>query len=220
MGIHVADYVFSLADGQEVAVPVRERFEIGFVPTDSFRGPSGLPYLAVTDGKHQLFPRNEGKWQEVGRRQTEYLQATARSYFLWSWTNPEPGVAVENIEIVPRGPAFVIAGVTLSHLDEHPFARQGRREAKITITEYRSGGSAPLESFGMWRWTGATQTTAFPLSRRADDGLLDGVSSRLEKRTTPKPGPDTPKGFRHVHRLRVSSTGLAESIGPVRRGVE
>ena len=89
MGVHVADYVFSLANGQEHVVPVRERFEIGFVPTDSFRGPSGLPFLAVTDGKHRLFPRNEGPWQEIGRRQTEYLQATARSYFLWSWTNPE-----------------------------------------------------------------------------------------------------------------------------------
>ena len=56
MGVHVADYVFALANGQEHIVPVRERFEIGFVPTDSFRGPSGLPFLAVTDGKHTLFP--------------------------------------------------------------------------------------------------------------------------------------------------------------------
>ena len=116
-------------------VPIRERFEISSVPMDSFRGASGLPFLAVTDGKHELFPRNEGPWQELGRRQTEYLQATAKSYFLWCWSNPEPGVAVESIQIVPKGPAFVIAGVTLSHMDEHPFARQGRREAKITITD-------------------------------------------------------------------------------------
>ena len=52
VGVHIADYVFSLANGEEHIVPVRERFEIGFVPTDSFRGPSGLPFLAVTDGKH------------------------------------------------------------------------------------------------------------------------------------------------------------------------
>ena len=79
VGVHVADYVFSLANGAELVVPVRERFEIGFVPMDSFRGPSGLPFLAVTDGKHTLFPRNEGPWQELGRRQTEYLQATAQA---------------------------------------------------------------------------------------------------------------------------------------------
>ena len=45
--------VFRLANGQRHIVPVRERFEIGLVPTDSFRGASGLPFLAVTDGKHQ-----------------------------------------------------------------------------------------------------------------------------------------------------------------------
>ena len=135
VGVHVADYVFSLSNGQRHVVPIRERFEIGSVPSDSFRGASGLPFLAVTDGKHQLFARNEGPWQEVGRRQTEYLQATAKSYFLWSWTNPEPDVPVESIQVVPRGPAFVIAGVTLGHVDEHPFARQGRREAKITIAD-------------------------------------------------------------------------------------
>ena len=135
VGVHIADYIFSLANGQEHIVPVRERFEIGFVPTDSFRGPSGLPFLAVTDGKHRLFPRNEGPWQEIGRRQTEYLQAAAHSYFLWSWTNPERDVAIESIRIVPKGPSFLIAGVTLSQMDEHPFARQGRREAKITITD-------------------------------------------------------------------------------------
>ncbi|MYA61522.1 MAG: hypothetical protein F4X94_02990, partial [Dehalococcoidia bacterium] len=60
VGIHVADYVFSLANGQRHVVPVRERFEIGSVPTDSFRGASGLPFLAVTDGKHRLLPRREG----------------------------------------------------------------------------------------------------------------------------------------------------------------
>ena len=171
VGVHVADYVFSLANGQEHVVPVRERFEIGFVPTDSFRGPSGLPFLAVTDGKHALFPRNEGPWQEIGRRQTEYLQATAKSYFLWSWTNPDPDVAVESIRIVPKGPAFVIAGVTLSHMDEHPFARQGRREAKITITDPVVASSPFDVEVEVDR---GDTTYAFPLPKDPDDGFLKG----------------------------------------------
>ena len=32
VGVHVADYIFTLSNGQEHVVPVRERFEIGFVP--------------------------------------------------------------------------------------------------------------------------------------------------------------------------------------------
>ena len=171
VGIPVAEYVFSLANGEQHVVPIRERFEIGFVPTDSFRGPSGLPFIAVTDGKHQMFPRYEGQWQELGRRQTEYLQATARSYFLWSWTNPEPDVAVENIEIVPSGPAFVIAGVTLSHVEEHPFARQGRREAKITITDPVLASSQFDLEVEVDR---GDSTYAFPLPKDPDDGFLNG----------------------------------------------
>ena len=171
VGIHVADYVFSLANGQRHVVPVRERFEIGSVPTDSFRGASGLPFLAVTDGKHRLLPRKEGEWQEVGRRQTEYLQATARSYFLWCWTNPEPDVEVESIRIVPRGPAFVIAGITLGHLDEHPFARQGRREARITITDPVLASSPFDLEVEVDR---GDSTFAFPLPKDPDDGFLSG----------------------------------------------
>ena len=171
VGVHVADYIFTLSNGQGHVVPVRERFEIGFVPTDSFRGPSGLPFLAVTDGKHRLFPRNEGQWQEVGRRQTEYLQATAKSYFLWSWANPEPDSAVESIRIVPKGPAFVIAAVTLSHLDEHPFARQGRREAKITITD----PVAAVSPFDLEVQVDRGDTTyAFSLPKDPGDGFLNG----------------------------------------------
>ena len=135
VGDHVADYVFTLGDGQRIVVPIRERFEIGVVPTDSFQGASGLPFRAVTDVEHRLMPRKEGQWQEAGRRQTEYAQATARSYFLWSWTNPQPQIPVDSIQIVPKGPGFVVAGVTLANVDEHPFARQGRREAVITVTD-------------------------------------------------------------------------------------
>ena len=171
VGVHVADYVFSLANGRHQIAPIRERFEIGVVPTDSFQGASGLPFRAVTDGKHRLMPRKEGQWQEVGRRQTEYLQATARSYFLWCWTNPEPDVPVETIQIIPNGPAFVIAGVTLSHVDEHPFARQGRREAKITITDPVLASSAFDIEVDVDR---GDSTYAFPLPKDPGDSFLTG----------------------------------------------
>ena len=135
LGVQVAEYVFHLEGGKEVRAPVRERFEISMVPTDSFRGAQGLPFRAVTDGKHALYHRSEGPWADLGHRQTEYSQATARSYFLWVWANPEPETAIVSIEIVPKGPAFIVAAITLGHVNEHPFARQGRREARITITD-------------------------------------------------------------------------------------
>ena len=179
VGVHVADYVFSLENGQQWVVPIRERFEIGFVPAGPFQGTTGLPFRAVTDGKHRLMPRKEGQWQEVGRRQTEYLQATARSYFLWSWTNPEPEVPVEAIQIVPNGPSFVVAGVTLSHLDEHPFARQGRREARITITDPVLASSPFDVEVDVDR---GDSTYAFPLPKDPDDGFLTGYHQGFGER--------------------------------------
>ena len=171
VGVHVADYVFTLANGEKHAVPIRERFEISAVPMDSFQGGAGLPFLAVTDGKHKLFHRTVGPWQEIGRRQTEYLQATAKSYFLWTWSNPEPGVAIESIRIVPKGPAFVVAGVTLGHVDEHPFARQGRREARITITDPVLSATPFDVDVEVDR---GDSTYAFPLPKDPDDGFVSG----------------------------------------------
>ncbi len=171
VGVHVADYVFTLANGEKHAVPIRERFEISAVPMDSFQGGAGLPFLAVTDGKHELFHRTVGPWQEIGRRQTEYLQATAKSYFLWTWSNPEPGVAIESIQIVPKGPAFVVAGVTLGHVDEHPFARQGRREARITITDPVLSATPFDVDVEIDR---GDSTYAFPLPKDPDEGFVSG----------------------------------------------
>ena len=136
LGVPVADYVFILAGGREERVPVRERFEISALPSGALRTHvPGLPFRAVADQRHRLISRYEGRWEESGRRQTESLQGSARSYYLWTWENPEPGEVVESLRIDPSGPRFIIAGITLGHLDEHPFARQGRRPVRIVLTD-------------------------------------------------------------------------------------
>ena len=128
LGKPVADYVFRLAEGAEIRIPIRERFEIA----DLSGG--GSPFHALPDQNDQLMPRYEGKWEDMGRRQTEVSRGTARGYYLWAWENPHPDREVESLEIIPSGPRFIIAGVTLSCLDEHPFVRQGKREARLILT--------------------------------------------------------------------------------------
>jgi hypothetical protein len=146
IGAHVADYVFRLEGGQQVTVPIRERFELAAVirPGD-INGVPGLPYRAATDRMHALTPRDEGPWEAAGRRQTETVPATARSYFLWPWTNPEAGAAIESIEIIPRGPRFLIAAITLGHADENPFVKQGRRPVRIALKDGNSQTPSDLE---------------------------------------------------------------------------
>ena len=135
LGVPVADYVFDV-DGTEVVVPIRERFEIAagqdFGPIP---GVPGEPFLAVTDIGPSLAPRYEGRWDEIYSRQAESHQGQLRHVYLWSWTNPHPDRIVKSLTIVPRGPSFFVAAVTLSHLDEQPFARQRRREVRIELTD-------------------------------------------------------------------------------------
>jgi hypothetical protein len=135
LGIEVAEYVFHYAGGGEERVAIRERFEIAAIPgAKDIPGVPGLPYRAATDQKAELLPVREGEWEQAGRRQTEAHQALARNYFLWAFRNPHPERTIASLEIVPGGPVFIIAAITLGHVNEHPFARQGRRAAKITLT--------------------------------------------------------------------------------------
>lgn len=144
LGAHVADYIFHL-DGTDIQVPIRERFEIASV-TDPWGVPGvpGAPFLAVSDEEAKLYPRYEGPWEGAGRRQTEAAGRRLATYYLWAWENPQPETPLDSIEIVATGPAFLIAGVTLGHLDEHPFARQGRRPVKVLLTD-PSAASKPFD---------------------------------------------------------------------------
>ncbi len=133
----VAEYVFHLDGGETVRVPIRERFEISVVlgRTGWTRSFVGLPYRAVSDQGNSLQPRYQGRWESAGRRQTEAIQGQPFSYVLWAWANPHPDRLIEALEIIPVGSRFIIAAVTLGHLDEHPFVRAGARELKIVLPQ-------------------------------------------------------------------------------------
>ena len=130
-GYAVARYTFRYADGTEEAVPIRERFEVAEAPTIWGQ----WPFLAQPDRAHRLMPRHEGRWEEAGRRQAEVVQATARDYYLWCWTNPHPEKVVESILLTPTDRRFVVAAITLGHRDEHPFPRRGNQDVLITLPQ-------------------------------------------------------------------------------------
>jgi len=181
-GVQVAEYVFNLAGGRQERVAIRERFEIAARPlgdgnpSSTKPGPGqgrltrsalGYPYLAVPDQRDALFPRSEGAWAMVGRRQTEALQAVVRDYYLWSWANPEPGAVLESVELVPSGPRFLVAGITLGHVDERPFAREGRRPVKVILKE-ASDAEKPFDVEVEVDRGSATYTHALPAAPGGD----------------------------------------------------
>ena len=125
----VAEYRFHLHGGTTISVPVRQRFEIAVVPS----GWGLLPFLAVPDQADGLQPRWEGPFGMTGWRQCESTQASAQEYYLWSWANPEPDLALDAIELVPRSQPIAVGAITLSRAEEHPFVRTPRRPVVISV---------------------------------------------------------------------------------------
>ncbi len=131
MGELVAHYVFHMEGGLRIVAPIRERFELVYLPNE---WGMGFPFLALPNVKDELMPRYEGPWELAGLRQTGTGEDYPISYYLWCWNNPHPDRRIEYIELVPKGPRFLVAGITLGLLDEHPFPRQGTREVELTLT--------------------------------------------------------------------------------------
>ena len=124
-----ATYTVRYADGEEIELAIRERFEIGIVPAPW--GQQAL--LAWTDASDRLMPRHAGNWGEMGRRQAEIMTPYPEAIYLWPWRNPRPDVVVKAVVVRPAGPRLVIAALTVGHLDEPVFNRAGRRPVKIVL---------------------------------------------------------------------------------------
>ncbi len=133
----VADYVIGYADGTSVRVPIRERYEIG-IPDERW---TQQPFLAVADQDYTLPPRWSGRWEDAGLRQTETAFDRDVSWYLYPWRNPHPELVIATIEIVPAGPRFVLAGITLGLLDEEPFRHAGIRDVVLTLPRAEDAAS-------------------------------------------------------------------------------
>ncbi|MDE2857188.1 MAG: CehA/McbA family metallohydrolase [Chloroflexota bacterium] len=131
LGEVIATYDFRFFGGKRIVAPIRERFEIGNIPL-----PWGqFPFLSVPDRKDYLEDRYQGAWDKAGFRQTEVTKGVPLGYYLWAWRNPHPDRAIASIEIVPNGRKFVLAGITLGHLDEEPLVRSTGVPVKITVKD-------------------------------------------------------------------------------------
>jgi hypothetical protein len=162
----VAHYVFRYAEGEEVRVPIRERFEVGVVaPAQG----GGGPFLAVADQKELLMPRYEGRWEAAGRRQTEASRGGSRGYALWAWENPQPDRVLASVTLEPADRKFFVAAITLAHGDEPPFYRTGKQAVKITLPQPEDAAKPFLLEVDVDR---GVATYPFPLPEQEADAFL------------------------------------------------
>ena len=167
IGDAIADYVFRYEDGSEDRVSIRERFEISRVAVSSV----GSPFLAFSEASDYLLPRHEGDWNSSGRRQTEATRGSSNAYVLWPWENPNPEQAIESITIEPGNRKFLVAGITLSHTEEFPFVRQGKREVKITLPHEADAEKPFNMEVEVDR---GIATYVYALSEASEDEFLEG----------------------------------------------
>ena len=188
VGVHVADYVIRYEDSETVTVPIRERYEISVVSDRQgiSRFGIGFPYLAVTDREDTLMPRYEGRFDLIGRRQTESVQAQPAWYWLFGWRNPTPDRVIESIQFVPRGPRFIVAGVTLGHVDEHPFSRDARRPVRVSLKD----GQRAKKPFDLdVTIDRGERTYVHPLPEQSSDDFLTDPQRGFGEAQNPKSSP-------------------------------
>ena len=175
-GATVAEYVFRFVSGGEERVPVRERFEIGSPRSD--RG----TFNAMTTEGPSVQPRYEGEFGLAGRRQMEGEGGGELPFTLWVWVSPRPDEAIESLEIVPHDSRIVIGGITVGHVDEHPFARQGRRPVRIDLIDPDAADS-PFDLEVSVDRGDATYPYALP-EQSTDDFVEDGFKGWGEAQNT------------------------------------
>ena len=138
LGRPAAQYVLRFGDGSEARQIIRERFEIG-MPHTWIRD---LPALALPDQKHELPPRFAGNFSIAGRRATGVVQRPY-TFYMWAWRNPKPRSRLLQVSVVPDAMPFLIGGLTLGHVDEHPLVPAAWRPVRIDVPG--AAGDLPFE---------------------------------------------------------------------------
>jgi hypothetical protein len=132
VGSAVAEYTLRMAGGQQpdVPVPVRERLEIAVIPEEGWDA-SG-PFLTASSAQLRLADRYQGRWEDLGMRQSEGVFPGLADYFLLVWENPYPTVPVESIRLAALTAPVLIAAITAGAAGEYPLSREAARAIKIT----------------------------------------------------------------------------------------
>ena len=156
----VARYDFTLADGETYDVPIRERFEISDLEQ--------LPALAVPDAMPQSRDRYSARFSRDGGppdavaalRRPMAVYIPPSHYDLWAWPNPRPGVPVSHLTVTAFETPFLIAAITIGHLDEHPLVGDGAVPLRIELPAELSDTDLDALSVTVDR---GTATLPFPL---------------------------------------------------------
>ena len=132
LGEHAADYVVRYADGLEVSLPIRRRFQLG--PFQRRWGENCFECVA----HHKPFPRrasHEQLYASWGRSQTRVDTADNGLWvnWLWAWENPHREKEIIGLRFEPRSGVLIVSAVTAGQVSSLPLRWEPRRKAVLTL---------------------------------------------------------------------------------------
>jgi hypothetical protein len=128
-GKHCGRYVVTYEDGEQREWSLRERFEISAVPP-----PSNLvPFCAWADAEIALFPREHGRFADVGARLAEVDLPPPAAFYLTPLANPRPEVPIAGLRLIADDARICVGAVTLASTTEPLFPRTARRLVTFTF---------------------------------------------------------------------------------------
>ena len=203
--------------GSEHRVPIRERFEIADLATLGQE-----PFLAVADEKNGLQARWAGPWSDAGYRQTEVDPGLGRGpTTCGAGATRRPDVAIESLEIVPRGRGFWWPRSRSDSPTRTPFVRDGAVPVRIDLkdAELAARPLGPARPACRSRSTAASPATPINCPSAPRTSSWPTASPAGASRRTRRPVRPTPRWPRSRRRRveRARSASETRRCGPLGR---
>jgi hypothetical protein len=137
LGEVAANYVICYADGTEISVPVRRRFQIGAFQRrwgeNCFEAVAHHKPRPVRASHEQLSPY----W---GSTQTRVGDVDDGPWinWLWAWENPHPENAIRGIRFEPVSGSLIVSAISAGKANSLPLRWESRRKALLKLPEGES----------------------------------------------------------------------------------
>ena len=131
---HAANYVICYADGLEVSVPIRRRFQLGTFQRrwgeNCFEAVAHQKPRPVKASHEQTNPG----W---GWSQTRVNVADSEPWinWLWAWENPHPDKVISGLRFEPISGVVIVSAISAGDCASQPLRWQARRKACLRLPE-------------------------------------------------------------------------------------
>jgi len=131
---HAANYMVRYADGSEVSLPIRRRFQLG-----SYQRIWGENcFESVVHRKPKpVRPAHEQVSPGWGWTQTRVDAADSSAWdnWLWAWENPYPEKEIVGLRFEPVSGVVILSAITAGNTTSNPLRWDARRKAVIRLPE-------------------------------------------------------------------------------------